>query len=291
MKRTLWLGALLVVYVAGGCTNQQAEESEKVQVVVTIPPQAEFTEKVGKDRVEVTVMVPPGASPHTYEPTPRQLTKVSNAHLYAAVGSGIEFELAWMDKIIGMNENMVIVDCSQGVELIREHEDEEHEHFGHEGYDPHIWLSPENAVIMVENIYQGLIQIDAENKEYYTQNKNEYVKELNDLHEEIVEALSGKETRKIMVYHPSWAYFCKAYGLQQIPIENEGKEPTPQGIAALITQANENNITVIFASPQFNTESAEVIAREINGRVVLIDPLEKDYVENIRKVAKAFAEV
>lgn len=292
MKRTLWLGTLLAIYLVGGCTNQQAEEeSEKVRVVVTIPPQAEFAEKVGKDRVEVTVMVPPGASPHTYEPTPSQLTKVSNAHLYAVVGSGIEFELAWMDKIIGMNENMVIVDCSQGIELIREHEDKEHEHYGHEGYDPHIWLSPRNAVIMVEHIYQGLIQIDAENKEYYTQNKNEYVKELNDLDEEIVKALSGKENRKIMVYHPSWAYFCRDYRLQQIPIEKEGKEPTPQGIAHLIQQAKENNITVIFASPQFNTESAEVIAREINGTIVLIDPLEKTYTENIRKVAEAFAEV
>lgn len=280
----------IVLTCVAGCANQQPVE-EAIPIVVTILPQAEFTEKIGGDKVQVIVMVPPGASPHTYEPTPNQLTQVSNAAIYFQVGSGIEFERAWANKIIDMNKDMTVIDCSEGIELIRadeeEHDHEEH----HKGNDPHVWLSPKNAVIMVENIYEGLIEIDPENKEYYTKNKDAYIQELNELDEEIVEALSEKENRKIMVYHPSWAYFCKTYGLEQIPIEKEGKELTPQGIAAVIQQAEDNHIKVIFASPQFNTESAHVIAQEIGGTVVLIDPLEKDYIENMRKVAEAFGEV
>lgn len=277
---------VLLITCLVGCLNNSPSEKERIRIVVSIPPQAEFAEKIGKDKVQVAIMVPPGANPHTYEPTPSQLIEVSKAHLYAKVGSGIEFELAWMDRIADMNKTMVLVDCSHGIELIREDEPE-----GDEGnrYDPHIWLSPKNAVIMVENLYQGLIQIDPENKEYYKKNRDEYVRELEELDTEIEKTLSTKKNRTVMVYHPSWAYFCRDYKLQQISIQKEGKEPTPQGIAHLIQQAKQYNIRVIFASPQFNTESAEVIAREIGGRVVLIDPLEKNYVENMRKIAEAFA--
>ena len=279
-KRILLFGAILVAVCLIGAyllIPQTEKNEEKIGVVVSILPQAEFVERISGNKVQVTVMVPPGASPHTYEPIPSQLKEVSKAKIYAKVGSGVEFESAWMDKIISVNKEMLVVDCSKGIELIDN--------------DPHIWLSPKNAKIMVENIYQGLIQIDSANQEYYARNKEKYLQELDKLDNEIAQTLSGKKNRKIMVYHPAWAYFARDYGLEQIPIEKEGKEPTPQGIASLIKQARENNITVIFASPQFSTKTAEVIAKEIDGKVVLISPLEKNYLENMRKVAEAFAEV
>lgn len=304
------VGVFLCVVLAS-CVTQQSEPDEKIRVVVTILPQAEFVEKVGGDTVQVVVMVPPGASPHTYEPTPGQLTDVSKARMYVKVGSGIEFELAWMDRIVEMNKDMVVIDCSQGIEFIRMeygHEDEnadenkskdekdeekenEHEKEHEKGYDPHIWLSPKNAVMMVETIYNGLIHIAPANKDYYTKNKKAYIKELKTLDKDITQALSNLNPRKIMVYHPSWAYFCRDYGLEQIPIEKEGKEPTPQRITQVITQAKHDRITIIFASPQVSTQSAEVIAQEIGGKVVLLDPLAKEYSRNMRKVAEAFAEV
>ena len=278
-KRILLFGAILVAVCLIGAyiliPQTEKIDSKQIGVVVSILPQAEFVERIGGNKVQVTVMVPPGASPHTYEPIPSQLKEVSKAKMYAKVGSGIEFELAWMDKIISVNKEMLIVDCSKGIELIDN--------------DPHIWLSPKNAKIMVENIYQGLVQVDPANQEYYARNKEKYLQELDKLDNEIARALSGKKNRKIMVYHPAWTYFARDYGLEQIPIEKEGKEPTPQGIASLIKQARENNITVIFASPQFNTKTADVIAKEIDGRVVLISPLEKNYLENMRKVAEVFA--
>ncbi len=286
-KRVLLpIGVLFVAICLIGAyiyiTSQTEKEiGKRIGVVVSILPQAEFVEKIGGDKVQVTVMVPPGASPHTYEPTPSQLKEVSRAKIYVKVGSGVEFELAWMDKIISVNEGMFVADCSRSIGLIEKGR----------GVDPHIWLSPRNAKVMVENIYQGLIQIDPANQEYYVKNKEKYLQELDELDKEIIQALSGKKNKKIMVYHPAWAYFCRDYGLEQIPIEKEGKEPTPQGVASLIKQAKENNIRVIFASPQFSTKSAETIAKEIGGEVVLISPLEKNYLENMRKIAEAFGKV
>ena len=251
--------------------------SEKISVVVTIPPQAEFVKRIGGERVEVSSMVPQGANPHTYEPTPSQLMNVSKAEMYVKMGSGIEFEIAWMDKIASMNRNMLIVDCSNGIELLEE-----------DGKtDPHIWLSPKNAKIIVENICKGLIQIDPANKTYYERNKEAYLNELDALDKEISQILSNH--KKFIVYHPAWSYFAKDYGLEQISVEEGGKEPSPEHITRIIEEARRNNIKTVFASPQFK-EKAEVIAREIGGRVVEIDPLAENYIENIRNFAKAIAE-
>ncbi len=276
------LGICLLLITAAGCSKSRPDAG-KIGVVVTIAPLAEFAEKIGGDKVIVSAMVPPGASPHTYEPTPNQLVDVSRAYMYVKVGSPIEFELVWLDKILSPNRDMPVVDASAGITLVSMDD-----HGG--GYDPHTWVSPKNAKIMVENICRDLISVDAKNKEYYTNNKNTYIEELNILDNEIKRMLSGKTNRRFMVYHPAWGYFAEAYDLEQIPVEQEGKEPTAQGIKNLIDQAKANNIKVVFASPQFNTASAEVIAREIGGRMVLISTLEKNYVANIRKVAKALSE-
>lgn len=296
-KRLLLLvGTLIAILLVGAVyfysasrTEEEAGE-EKLGVVVTIPPQAEFVEEIGGDKVGVTVMVPPGASPHTYEPKASQLRKVGEAEMYAKVGSGVEFELTWTDKIIDTNKDMLVVDCSRGVTLI-EAGNQHEENYEHNGADPHIWLSPINVKIMVENIYKGLAQIDPDNGAYYQRNKLVYLEKLDKLDRVIAQTLSGKQNQKILVYHPAWAYFAKDYNLEQIPIEKEGKEPTPQGIANLIKQAKDNNITIIFASPEFSTKSAEVIANEIGGEVVLLSSLEKNYLENLRKVAAVFAEI
>ena len=142
---------------------------------------------------------------------------------------------------------------------------------------------------MVENICQGLIEVDPANADEYRQNADAYQDELNALDREIAGALAQSGVKKIMVYHPSWAYFARDYGLEEIPIESEGKEPSPRGIGHLIEQAKEEHITVIFTSPEYSTRSAEVIADEIGGTVVLVSPLAKDYLANMRNVAAAFA--
>jgi len=261
--------ALALTPAAASCGSEK-EETGKIGVVVTIPPLAHFVENVGGALVDVTVMVPPGASAHTYEPSPSQMVKLSKAEVYVKVGSGVEFELTWMDKIIDTNSNMLIVDSSNGVMLM--------------GNDPHIWLSPLNARIMVENICSGLIEVDLENEPYYIQNRDEYLRQLDELDEEIRESLDGVEHGVFMVFHPAWGYFARAYGLEQIAIEIEGKEPSARDIANVIDEALARDIKVVFASPQFNQQSARTIADEIGGVVVSIDPLAEDYVTNMRTV-------
>ncbi len=163
------------------------------------------------------------------------------------------------------------------------HEGEEYEwEEDHGAMDPHIWLSPLNAKIMVQNIYEGLVQVDPGNRAYYEQNRDTYLQKLTKLDQDIREDLSRVNNRKFMVYHPAFGYFAKEYNLTLLPIEAEGKEPTAVGMAHLIEQAKEHNIRVIFASPQFNPQSAEVIAKAIDGRVVFIDSLARDYIVNMR---------
>ncbi|WP_455278985.1 metal ABC transporter solute-binding protein, Zn/Mn family [[Eubacterium] cellulosolvens] len=256
---------------------------EQPRVVVTILPQAEFIEKIAGDKVSITTMVPPGANPHTYEPRPSQMKEVAEAQMYAKVGTGLDFELVWMQKIIETNPNMLVVDSSEGIQLIEMVAHDNEDQLG--GKDPHIWLSPKKAIIMVENLYEGLVKIDPDNKEYYAKNKDVYIDSLKELDRTIMKTFSGLKTRKFMVYHDSWGYLAYDYGLEQIPIKKEGKEPTPEGIANLIDQARENNITIIFASPEFEIQTAKTIAEEIDGSVIMISPLAKDYINNLKRMS------
>ena len=273
----------VTIYFYNSTGNSSGSSDDKIGVVVTVGPQEEFVKRVGGDRVNVTVMVPPGADPHTYEPLPNQMKQVQNAQIYFQVGSGIEFELTWMNKLTSINSQMKVVNTSSGIQLVPNTAE------GEEGSDPHVWVSPRNAKIMVENIYQSLVQTDPGNKDYYTKNRDEYLQELDELDKNITQTLSGKNNTKIMVYHPAWAYFCRDYNLQQISIEQAGKEPTPQNIAFLVDTARNESIKVIFVSPEFSSSNAQVIANEIGGKVVVVDPLSQNYLENMKKVAGAFA--
>ncbi len=270
----MMIGVFLVgAFPSFSLTSQNTDN--KILVAVTILPEAEFVEKVGGERVKVVVMIPPGASPHTYEPTPKQLVEVSKAKIYFKVGSGVDFELSFMNKIIEVSRNIKVVDCSEGIRVLDK--------------DPHIWLSPRNARIMVKNIYDALVQIDPENKDYYYQNMKSYIQELDNLDKEITRILANVTNRCFMIYHPAWGYFARDYNLTQIPVEKEGKKPTIQGLMALIDQARKLKMKVIFVSPQFDVKKAETIAESIHGKTVFLDPLAKDYVKNLRSAALELA--
>jgi zinc transport system substrate-binding protein len=289
---TMALIVLLVVLPVPGTSHET--DSDKLVVAVTILPQAGLVEAIGGDKVKVLVMVPPGASPHTYEVTHEQMTTLSRAKMYVKVGSGVEFELAWMDKLIAVNVSMRVVDCSEGIrvlEMDEDHHDHDHEHdHGRTGLDPHIWLSVRNAMIMAQNICAGLVQVDPANQDYYEENCADYLEQLAKLDSEIAESLSEVENRRFIVFHPAWGYFARDYDLIQIAVEQDGKEPDIDYRIRLIEEAREQDIRVVFLSPQYPTKSADVIAREIDGRVVIIDPLAKDFIGNMRLVESAMKE-
>ncbi|MGM0770444.1 MAG: metal ABC transporter solute-binding protein, Zn/Mn family [Halobacteriota archaeon] len=298
----LTLFTLLASAFVSGCTDNSIEdavsEDDRIVVAVSILPQQEFVEKIAGNKVNVVVLIPPGASPATHEPTAGQLREVADAKAYFTVGSGLPFEKVWLDKIKTVNNEMFIVDCSEGIKIIEIHGEEEENHevepaeneeHDHEGVDPHIWTTPINAKIMVENTYLGLVRIDPDNKETYLHNKEAYLKELDEVDSRIRETL-GEEGGSFMTYHPSWNYFATEYGLDMITIEEEGKEPSPKDMQRLIDEAKEKNISVIFVQAQFSTQSAKAIADAIGGEVVTVDPLAKDYINNLDTIARAFSQ-
>lgn len=291
MKRSFspFLAGILLV-ISATCSAEPA-----INIVTTIQPLEYFIEQIGGKYVFVATMIPPGGNPHTYEPTPGQMNSVSRADLYVKLGSGVEFELMWMKRLESLNTNMAVCDVSEGIELIDAGINShafEHDLSGHvhESKDPHIWLSPVNGIIIARNILRALIEIDPANSEYYSDNASRLTNELNLLTTEIDKRLKGLEKRVFLVFHPSWGYFARDFDLVQIPVESDGKEITPYRLSRIIETAREKGIRTVFASPQFSERSASVVANEINGNLLMIDPMKKEYIENLRTVSVALME-
>lgn len=268
----LLLGAMLLAGCGQGATP---ESTDTLNITVSILPQKYFVERIGGEYVEVNVMVEPGASPATYEPKPEQLTALSKAAAYVSIG--VPFESAWLDKIASANEEMLMVDTTQGIEKV--------------GKDPHIWLSPTLVKTQAQIIYEALAELDPVHKDVYKANLDSFIADIDALDADIRKTLEGVKSRKFMVFHPAWGYFARDYGLEMIPVEIGGTEPSAAELAELIAEAQEEDIKVIFAQPEFSTKSAETIANEIGGEVLLISPLAPVWLDNLRQVAETFAEV
>lgn len=294
----LWTGCSTEMKAPGtALSSSDVSPTNPLQVTVSILPQQFFVERIGGDFVSVNVMVLPGESPATYEPKPEQLTMLSNSVAYFSIG--VPFENVWMDRIVSANSNMLMVDTARGIErkALAEHtreadviaspvgDGQDHE----EGLDPHIWLSPELVKIQARNISDALVQIDPEHQSEYLANLDAFIVDIDALERDINTALQGVRQREFIVFHPSWGYFADDFGLAQVAIEVGGQEPSAAELAALITFARQEGIKVIFAQPQFSTRSAETIAREIEGKVLLIDPLALDWLSNLSEVARTFA--
>ncbi|NOQ68074.1 zinc ABC transporter solute-binding protein [Patescibacteria group bacterium] len=239
--------------------------------MVSLLPQIDFVENIGKDKVSVSAMIPPGFSPATYEPSIEQLKKLSNANLYIKIGH-IPFEKTQMKKLEDLNPEMRVIDSSKGIEIYEN--------------DPHIWMSPRLVKIQVENIYLALVKTDPENKDFYENNKNEYLAELDNLDLELKNAFSKIKGKKILVFHPAFEYLARDYGFEQIAIEIDGKEPSAENLANIIDTAKKENIRTIFVQKQFSQKSAEAIVQQIDGNVVPLDPLAEDYIENLRRIGE-----
>ena len=258
-----------------GCSAPAETDTDTIQLVTTILPLGDFARQVGGDKVNVTVMVPPGGSPHTHEPTPQQMIAVSEADIYVKTGSGIEFELVWMDKLIDQNRDMYIVDCSRGIAI--------------QDGDPHIWNSPVNASRMVDAIRDGLTAIDPAGEDAYFRNCEDYKSKLAELDGDIRTLFSEYTNRHFLMYHPSFGYFADEYELTQLAVEHEGKSPTPQVLQDVVDLAREHSLQYLFVGAQMSPFEAAGAAEAINAQTVTVDPLPEDYVSNMREVADAIA--
>lgn len=306
LRRLRYLAkCLLLALLLVGCGPAAAPEPAKMpggtgvlEIIVSVLPQKYFVERIGAEHVHVSAMVPPGASPAIYEPKPEQLKAVTRADAYFAIG--VPFEKAWMERIVAANRKMEIVDSTEGIErqpMVAHHHDgeqeghEEESGSGHrdESLDPHIWLSPRLVKIQAQTIYAALVSLDARHEAEYRANLESFLADIDALDTEIHATLAGVENRKFMVFHPSWGYFARDYDLDMIPIEVGGQEASAAELAALIAEARQENIKVIFAQPEFSTRAAETIATEIGGEVLLISSLALDWPDNLRVVARALA--
>jgi zinc transport system substrate-binding protein len=289
------MGMLLCLLLAG-----HPAVAAGVKAFVSIAPQQYFVQKIGGDQVEVSVLVARGADPHTYEPKPRQMATLAKTDVYFAIGG--EFEKAWMPKIAAANPRMQIVPTDAGIVKIAmtgHHPEDEEGRKAARGKDmqhkratgepdPHIWLSPPLVKIQAANIRDALVAVDPANRAHYEENFARFLQEIDVLDAELKSLFADSQGTRFMVFHPSWGYFAQAYGLEQVPIEIEGKDPKPAQLQELIHYAKEHGIKVIFTQPEFSAKSAEMVARDIGAQVVVADPLAENWAENLRTVGRKF---
>ncbi|MBI9089798.1 MAG: zinc ABC transporter substrate-binding protein [Desulfobacterium sp.] len=271
MDRLKWIVWVAVLFLA---TASQAGAEAPLSVFVSIQPQAYVVERIGKKRVAVEVLVPPGKSPATYAPRPSQMAKLSRATLFFSIG--VPFEQALMPRIKGASQELTLVDTIQGIPLRR---------FADGGGDPHIWMNPILMKQQAITICNALIQKAPGSTDYFRANLEGLLADLDRLDRTIAKALAPLAGETIFVFHPVFGYFADQYGLTQMAVEVHGKAPKGRELAHFIKQAKAARIRVIFVQPQFDTRTAQKIATAINGAVVPLDPLAKDYITNLTTMA------
>lgn len=243
-----------------------------VKALVTIPPQKEWVESIGGRLVEVETLVPAGFDPHSYEPRPSQLKAVEKARVYFVLGAGIEFERLWLRRIKDLNPKLLVVDLSKGIPLMPA--------------DPHYWCSLVNAYRALKTIEITLCQLSPGNCEGLGRAYTVYSRRLLDLHKKLVAESAPYRGRAFLSYHPAWGYWARDYGLRQIVIEEEGKEPSLKLLLKRIEEAKKEGIKVLFVTPQVDMRKAEAVAKELGAEVKVLDPLRGDYLRNMQEVSE-----
>lgn len=277
MKRwSIGLFLLLLPLLAVGFLLHRPVSAGPMKVFVSIAPQKYFVERVGGNRVQVFVLIPRGADPHTFEPRPADMVELARSAAWFTIG--VPFEGNLFPRISSANPALALVRTEEGIERAES---------GDEGVDPHIWLSPRLVKRQVERILAGLIQADPAGERVYRANARRFQAELDALDREFKMLFAPVRGKSFWVYHPSWGYLASDYGLNQVAIEAEGKEPGGAELARFIETAREKKVRVIFVEPQSSARSARTIADSIGARLVPADPLAPDWADNLRKVARA----
>jgi zinc transport system substrate-binding protein len=270
VARTLLVVVLLLALLgAAGC--RPSASGEKLKVVATIFPLADFVKNVAGDKVDVITLLRPGDSPHTYEPTSRDMKAVAQATLLVVNGAGLDF---WVENLkAAASDNMVVVDTSavlaeEGLLLTGDEHDDG-------GTNPHFWLDPVLAQKQVEAIAAALVAADPDNKDFYLENAADYIAQLQSLDEEIKSITQLFSSREFITFHPAWTYFASRYGLTEAAVIEEapGKAPTIDDIKRIVDAVRDLKARAIFAEPQFSTQAADAIAADSGAEVLLLDPI------------------
>ncbi len=280
MNNIIKLLFLLILLFTIGFSKTFAGDN-KFTLFVSVLPQAYFVERIGGAHVDVKVLVGPGLSPATYSPSPKQMAALAKSKIYFTIG--VPFEEKLLNKISSFGKSIKIVKTNKS----QNHTANPH----HDGssHDPHVWLDPIRVIEQSEIICDELIKIDPKNSREYLNNLDDFKNDLLSLDRRLRESLMPFKGRKFLVFHPAYGHFAKAYGLIQYSVEKDGKEPGPKQIALWIDTAKREKITLIIVQSQFATSSAKIIAKAIGATVIPLDPLAKDYILNMEKIAGAIS--
>ena len=261
--------AALLVSLLAFAFSASGVLAQPIHVVASISPLGDMVREVGGDRVVVRVLLPPGASPHVFEPTTSTAKDISRARLLFGVGAGLD---SWAERLVkASGEKVGIILLSEGMNLLREKGDHGH---GRDTANPHVWLDPLLAVEMVRKIETALREADPRGAETYHRRSDEYMAKLKALDAEIRKAVSTFRIKSFVSFHPAWDYFALRYGLKSVGVieESPGKEPSPKRLQAIVEAIRHYHIRAVFAEPQLNPKTAEVIAREAGVKVIMLDP-------------------
>jgi zinc transport system substrate-binding protein len=283
---------LLTMLILVSCQGRHIDNA-KPQLTVSIIPQKYLAAFIAGDKFDIQVMLPTSSNHETYEPTPRDAEKIASSIIYLTIGA-LDFELTWMDRFKASNPAMKVVNSSEGIDMLSGHihgsgNSTESGHSSH-GTDPHTWLSPACMKIQAFNICKTLTAVDAANTDFYKKNLDKFNRLADSVDQIIRIKLASSDGKSILIFHPALAYFARDYKLTQISIEQDGKEPSPAYLGELIKTAKEKGIKSVYISKEFDTRNAEAIAREINGKVVVFDPMAENWAENLIHLAELIAE-
>jgi zinc transport system substrate-binding protein len=280
------------IFLLIGCSRQTAKDG--LLIAVSIPPQAWFVSQIAGDKAASLILVSPGQNPHTYEPAPRQLQRLTTARVW--ILSGLEFEISLLPRVETLFPNLLIVDGTQGVRfrLLEEpcHDCQLHgrpliHHHSPFEIDRHTWLGRESAKILGRHIRDTLSQLDIENEAYYHMRYEDLSREIDNIFEELRITLAPLYDRSVFVYHPSFGYFLDEFGIRQEAVETGGNEPTPRQLSILLDKIIEERPAAIFVQTQFPVTAARTLANAVDAQLIELDPLAFDWLENIRRMGKS----
>nr|WP_246578244.1 metal ABC transporter substrate-binding protein [Clostridium frigoris] len=265
-------------------TSNVKNDKSKLQVVVSFNPLKEFAEAVGKDKIQVTTVIPEGVEPHDFEPKIKDMKSISDADLFVYSGFGME---TWVDKTLTSidNKNLVVVNSSLGISPIKSGVDEVKEHGQ---FDPHIWLSLKDAKIQTKNIKNAMVKADKKNEVYYEKNYEEFSKKLDKLYSEYNTKFAGVKNKNFVTGHAAFGYLCRDFGLIQNSVEDvfAGGEPTPQKLKKIVELSKKYEVKVIFMEELASPRVSETLAKEVGAKVQKIYTIEsnednKGYIESM----------
>lgn len=277
--------ALLLIFLAliFSCGRNSPDRREDI-ISVSIAPFKYFVEEIAGEDFYINVMVPAGASPHVYEPYPGQINKLRKSLAYISNGY-LGFEASWLGKFYEVNKSMARLSLGDRLEPL----ETEHSHNGEhsEGADPHYWLSPKYAIVIAGSVKDFLCSLNPEEASKYNVNYESLVRKISDLDQKAGDLFSGFEGSTFISYHPTLAYLARDYGLEEVTVEHDGKEPSPARLKELIDLARQKNIKNIFLTREYNIRQVETLADETGADIVVIDPLSENWLDALTFILEA----